>query len=235
MQTARGSRGWWLALLLLSATGCREAMLYDLSWGWPFGKDKEDPAELARYGVMPLQRIKELDTMANQIQKAAPEERERLTQELARRMQNEIDPLVRVKMMTMIAEQKSPTTVAVLEAGLRDPDESVRRACCRGWAKQEPKAAAAMLERVIRSDQNMDVRQTAARSLGKIKDPAAITALSAALDDNEISVQSCAMESLKEVSGKDFGLDVRLWREFARGGNPTPPSISVADRFKSLF
>jgi hypothetical protein len=223
------------ALLLASSTGCRDAFLYDLSWGWPWGKDKEDPAELARYGVMPLQKMQEVEVLAAKASQGTPEEREQVTQELARRIQKEMDPIVRAKIMTALGSTQTPTALAVLRAGVRDPDADVRVACCTSWGKHGGREAIDLLDGVIRSDKDVDVRLAAVSALGKLKDQACIAALEPALEDNDIAVQFRAMESMKHISGRDYGLDVQKWREYAKGGQPAEPPVSVADRFKNLF
>jgi HEAT repeat protein len=229
---------WWLfvvaALVLGSSAGCRDALLYDLSWGWP-GRDKEDPAELARYGVMPLQKMQEIEVLAAKANSGTAEEREQVTQELARRIQKEMDPIVRTKIMTALGSTQTPTALAVLRAGVRDPDASVRLACCVAWGKQGGRESIELLEGVIRSDKEVDVRLAAIAALGKLKDPSCVQALSPALEDSDIAVQFRAMESMKQISGRDYGHDVQKWREYAQGGQPAEPTMTAMDRIRSFF
>jgi len=223
------------ALVLASSAGCRDALLYDLSWGWPGFREKEDPAELARYGVMPLQRMQEIEVLAAKATAGSALEREQVTQELARRIQKEMDPIVRTKIMTALGSTQTPTAVAVLRAGVRDPDAGVRLACCAAWGKQGGREAIELLEGVIRSDKEVDVRLAAIAALGKLKDRSCIPALAPALEDSDIAVQFRAMESMKQISGRDYGHDVQKWREYAQGGQPVEPPVSVADRIRNFF
>ena len=230
---------WWLfgllAFVLASSTGCRDPFLWDLSWGWPWGKDKEDPAELARYGVLPLQRMQEVEVLAAKASQGSAEEREQVTQELARRIQKEMDPIVRTKIMTSLGSTQTPTALAVLRAGIRDPDPNVRLACCTAWSKHGGREAIDLLEGVVRGDKDVDVRLAATTALGKLKDQACIPALAPALEDSDIAVQFRAMESMKQISGRDYGLDVQKWREYAKGGQPAEPPVSIADQAKDIF
>lgn len=222
-------------LALATVGGCRDKFTYDLSWGWPWGKDQHDPKELARYGILPLQRVQDAQALAAQAAKAPPEERERITQELAQRISRELDPIVRMELMKALADQPTPTAKAVLRAGLRDPDANVRVVCCNAWAKHAGPEAAEALAEVVQHDKDRDVRLAAVRVLGEVKDQSTMRGLAMALEDSDIAVQHRAMQSLKAVSGKDYGNDVQKWREYVKGGNPQPPSYSIADRIKGIF
>jgi HEAT repeat protein len=92
------------------------------------------------------------------------------------------------------------------------------------------------LAEVLRRDPDIDVRLAAARSLGEIGDPAAVTALGAALDDTDPAMQVRAVASLREVTGKDFGADVNRWRQYVQGESPSPPEpVSFAERVRRLL
>ncbi|MGC4004538.1 MAG: hypothetical protein QM811_16015 [Pirellulales bacterium] len=57
-----------------------------------------------------------------------------------------------------------------------------------------------------------------------------------ALEDKDPAMQLLAMQSMQAVSGRDLGLDVNKWREYA--ADPTKPQQdqSLADRIlKSWF
>jgi hypothetical protein len=60
--------------------------------------------------------------------------------------------------------------------------------------------------------------------------------LAEALSDADPAIQYCVVGALKQISGKDYGTDVNLWRAYARGENPAPPEgPSIAQRIKKLF
>ena len=71
-----------------------------------------------------------------------------------------------------------------------------------------------------------DVKLAAAQALGKINSPESIQALAVALDDRDPAMQYVGVQSLKSITGKDYGPDVQAWRQVAAGG--TPPSASSA-------
>jgi HEAT repeat protein len=110
----------------------------------------------------------------------------------------------------------------------------VRVACCkslglRGEARSVPGLAAA-----LRDDEEMDVRLAAAEALGNIKTPDSIAAVAVALNDRDPAMQFVGVESMKAITGKDYGGDVDAWRQVAAGNPPpVPETPSIAQRIRS--
>jgi HEAT repeat protein len=92
------------------------------------------------------------------------------------------------------------------------------------------------LERTLRADNDQDVRLAATEGLGGIKTPDSIQALSIALEDQDPALQFVAVESLKSVSGQDFGGDVRAWRQYATGQDPAIQErpVSLAEQIRKV-
>ena len=77
--------------------------------------------------------------------------------------------------------------------------------------------------------------QPAAKALGKIKSPEAMKALAVALDDRDPAMQYVGVQSLKSITGKDYGPDVQAWRQVAAGGAlPAAPAPSIAERVRGM-
>ena len=85
--------------------------------------------------------------------------------------------------------------------------------------------------RVRRRPTCVDVRLAAGRALGQLGGDDAVAALRPALDDPDPALQYRAMQSLREITGKDFGDNVVSWREYVRGEG-APAEISLVDRMK---
>jgi hypothetical protein len=120
-----------------------------------------------------------------------------------------------------------------LKAGLEDPDADVRIACCESWTTVGGPQAAEALGSVLGADTSAEVRIAAAHSLGQVNDPVCMKALAVGLGDTDIAVQFRSMQSMKTLTGRDFGDDVTQWRQFARGETPTPSANgqpSLAER-----
>lgn len=163
-----------------------------------------------------------------------PEQRE-LTNQLARQIQVESDPLVRQVIVRTIAEFRTPLAQQVLEAGLADQDKSVRIACCQTLGRRAEQASVPKLANSLRSDEDVDVRLAAAEALGKIKSPESVQALSVALDDRDPALQFVGVQSMKSITGQDYGPNVEAWRQVASGGTPPPVEApSVAERVRRL-
>jgi HEAT repeat protein len=163
-----------------------------------------------------------------------PEQRQ-ITDQLARQIQVEPDPLVRQAIVQAVAAYRTPMAEQVLEAGLSDDNAAVRVSCCKAIGKRADAAAVPTLAAVIHSDKDVDVRLAATDALGKIKSPDSIKALGAALDDRDPAMQYVAVQSMKAATGKDYGPDVQAYRQVAAGGAlPPEHAPSVAERVRGM-
>jgi HEAT repeat protein len=222
-----------LAVLAIALTGCQSVWRPDI---WPFPE-----IERTTY-TTPKMRSDAIAAFAMKSKGVdSPEQRE-ITDQLARQIQIEPDPLVRESIVRAISEFNTPMAQQVLEAGLADQDEIVRVACCeeigeRAAAGVEgigPNSVAALAS-ALRSDQDLDIRLAATEALGNIKSPEAIKALAAALDDRDPALQYVGVQSMKSITGKDYGPDVQTWRQVAAGQTPAEPAPpSVAERVRGI-
>jgi HEAT repeat protein len=162
----------------------------------------------------------------------SPEQRQ-ITDQLARQMQVEPDPLVRQAVVRAISKFRTPMAQQVLEAGLADEDVAVRTACCKALGERAETVSINRLAATLRADEDVDVRLAAADALGKIKSPESMQALAVALDDRDPAMQYAGVQSMKAISGKDYGPDVQAWRQVAAGGSPPPAEApSLAERLR---
>jgi HEAT repeat protein len=219
-------RCWFAIACLAPLTGCHSFLGYR---GWPF--PEIDNTSL----ITPTMRqdtIRQLGAKADGTD--SPEQRA-VADQLARQIQIEPDPLVRETIVRSIAEFHTPLAGQVLEAGLNDDNQLVRIACCQKLGKRAEEHSVTALANALRTDKQIDVRLAAAEALGKIKSPNSVSALAVALDDHDPAMQFAGMQSMKSVTGKDYGGDVQAWRQVAAGGNPAPPAApSIASRLKEI-
>lgn len=163
-----------------------------------------------------------------------PDQRE-ITDQLARQLQVEPDPLVRQAVIRAIAEFRTPMAQQVLEAGLSDQDEMVRAKCCQALGERADAASVPSLAKALREDADHNVRIAAASALGKIKTPEAMQAVSIALEDRDPAMQYVGVQSMKSITGKNYGNDVQAWRMVAAGKTPeTPETPSIAERLRQV-
>jgi HEAT repeat protein len=215
------------AVLVVCGAGCQ---MYERHRPtiWPFPE-----RELTTYNT-PAMRVDAVKAFAMRSKHVDSPEQRQITDQLARQIQVEPDPLVRQAVVRTIAEFDTPMSQQVLEAGLQDESEAVRTECCRALGERAKPESVNSLANALRMDSNADVKMAAADALGKIKSPEAMKALAVALDDRDPAMQYVGVESLKSITGKDYGPDVQAWRQVAAGTPPAEPAVSVAERVKRM-
>jgi hypothetical protein len=214
--------------VLVALTGCQMIAEHRPTF-WPFPERK-----LTTYHT-PAMRVDAVHEFAMRSTGVDSPEQRQITDQLARQIQVEPDPLVREAVVRAIAEFRTPMAQAVLEAGLSDENVAVRKECCRALGRRAEAASVSSLANALRGDKNVDVRMAAADALGKIKSPEAIKALAVALDDRDPAMQYVGVQSLKAITGKDYGPDVQAWRQVAAGGTPpAAPVPSIAERMRKM-
>ncbi|HVX60949.1 MAG TPA: HEAT repeat domain-containing protein [Pirellulales bacterium] len=218
------------SLLLAVPAGCAQSQ--SRKWYDPFGlfakQDEPGPPKV----MSSVERIKILRELADRAPKLTPEQQEKASTEIAQALSNEDDTLVRGQMLRTIAVMPTRTASTMLAAGLQDADRDVRVACCEAWGKRGGDDAVKLMVETLRSDGDVDVRLAAARALGELKDPKAVEALGAALDDQDPAIQYRSIESLRKITGKSYS-SIQDWRLYVQGKEPEPPS--VAERLRQLF
>jgi HEAT repeat protein len=218
---------WLSALLLVALSGCQTWNRYRPTF-WPFPERK-----LTTYHT-PAMRVDAIREFAMRSTGVDSPEQRQLTDQLARQIQVEPDPLVREAVILSIAAYRTPLAQQVLEAGLGDENVAVRIACCRELGKRGDAVSVPSLANALRGDKDIDARMAVVEALGKIKSPEAIKALAVALDDRDPAMQYAGVQSMKAISGKDYGPDVQAWRQLAAGQTPPPYTPSVAERLRKV-
>jgi HEAT repeat protein len=180
----------------------------------------------------PEDRATELRQLAKDAHARSPEEQIRITAELANEIRSEEDPAMRRNILRTLAEYRTPQALDMITAGLQDSDLEVRRVACEALGRQGGPQAVQHLVQASTADTSVDVRIAAVRALGETKDKAALAPLADALADSDPAVQFRAAESLRLISGRDFGANVQAWREYARTGSSSAPEVNLAERLR---
>jgi hypothetical protein len=215
-----------LAAWLAAAGGCASLSYPNF---WPFPEYERTTYHTPSMRVDAVKQFAERSTHVD-----SPEQR-KLTDQLARQIQIEPDPIVRLAVVQTVAEFKTPMAQQVLEAGLDDDDDAVRIACCQTLGNRGEATSIPKLTAVVRSDSTSDVRLAATAALGKMKSPEAMQGLAVALEDRDPAMQYIAVQSMKSVTGKDYGPNVEAWRQVAAGGTPPPERVpSIAERVRGM-
>ncbi len=201
----------------------------------PLQKDRDvfDPRQ---YGPTVDERKAEVQRLADRSGKMTPAEREQVAQDLSRRLQSERSPAMKLELIRALGRIDSPAAETALRVSLADPDSVVRRTAVEAWAERRNPQAVQTLARTLTSDTDLDVRLTAATALGAYQDRAAVEALGVALDDPDPALQFRAIQSLQNVTGRDYGVDVAAWRQYVQGREPiTSPQPSIVQRWFNWF
>jgi hypothetical protein len=218
-----------LGLASLAAAGCADL---ELPYWVPF----QGPASDEMPGVVaPRDRIAKLKKLSEAAGAATPEQRSRVSEELATAIRTEKDPLIRLEIIRTLGHYPGPAADAILKAAMSDSETRVRIAACDAWGRRHDGQAVTLLAESLRSDVDSDVRMAAAKALGETKNPAAVAPLGEALSDTDPAMQYRAVMSLKEATGKDLGDSVPRWQQYVKGEAPTDATPSMAERFRRLF
>lgn len=221
-----------LLALILGLTGCASngAIVDPIIW-W----DKEDPADLAKYGPTPVQRIESLEGLANSARSLSAERRSVEANKIAQALPEEENAVIRVHMLRTLAKLNTPEAFAGMKSSLYDSDADVRREAVIALGEAANPEAVSLLGDVLIRDRNYDVRLAAATALGEFRSAGAKEALVPALDARDPAMRFAAIESLRKTSNVDYQGDTAKWREFAMGGNPEPPTVSIAEQLVPSF
>jgi len=198
-----------------------------------YGKEWRDDE---KYGATFHTRLEELTSLRKNADDLSPDEQVRTSQQLLHALAADPSPLYRRHVVRTLSALPTPAANEGLRRAIQDSDPSVRIAACEAWASRGGDESLRLLSGVVGSDADLDVRIAATRELANFKSPAAVHALGLALDDPDPALQHRAVQSLKTVTGEDFGNNVPAWRQFVRGGPvPRADEPTIAERLRDLF
>lgn len=128
------------------------------------------------------------------------------------RLQDE-DPAVRLVATRALALHGTSESVPSVIEGLSDSNVGVRRESARALQRlHNPVAVEPLIEAMdYTRESDPDTRANAARALGQYAEPRVVQALIGALADRRLAVNRNALESLRVLTGEDFGLISRQW------------------------
>lgn len=201
------------------------------SWARLTGKQKHSVPGI----VAPHERISQLREQRKRAAQMPPAAAEQLAAQLTPLCAEEDDPMIRSEIVLTLGALGSERARQSLLAAGQDPSSQVRISVCKAWTSIGDETASRELARILSSDTDQQVRHAAAKGLGRVGGPHAVPALGSALEDRDPAMQYLAMESLKQVSGQDYGHDARLWKQYVQGRTPVREEKSLAQQVRDIF
>lgn len=162
----------------------------------------------------------ELAAMVYSAHKGTDADRERTATQLAQVAQNDPVLLVRLEAVKLLGDLDTSSARSALMMAAKDPQSDIRLAAVHACAKNNHPESVVVLQEVIGGDADIDIRLAATRTLADFKGPEAVRALGLALEDPNPALQLRAADSLRAVTGENFGHDVRAWQAYVQKSTP---------------
>jgi HEAT repeat protein len=106
---------------------------------------------------------------------------------------------------------------------------------CTVCARRDATGTVPLLARRCAVDPDLGVRLHAIKVLGDSRDPAAIAALAAVLDDPDPAIRGPTIDALKRASGRDLGDDATAWRRWATNPAQSTARWWLSEALRKLF
>ncbi|MEL6740336.1 MAG: HEAT repeat domain-containing protein [Planctomycetota bacterium] len=136
---------------------------------------------------------------------------------LYRDSMDDADPGVRWAATRAVGRHGEPSDIPAIAASLTDEDTRVRTAAALAMQRLHNPVAIPSLLRALDPEVEPDqaVRAEAAHALGQYAEPRVVEALIASLADRSLAVNETARQSLRTLTGQDFGYDQGLWAQWS--------------------
>jgi HEAT repeat protein len=114
----------------------------------------------------------------------------------------------------MVKSYQVENIMDTLTATSKDSSALVRLESLYGLEKNPKDESMLVILEMLEQDSESSIRAEAATALARYRDRKAIRMLLKGLDDSEFSVSYQSRESLRKLTGKDFGYDVSQWQSW---------------------
>jgi hypothetical protein len=157
-----------------------------------------------------------MSAMVATANRGTDEDRKRAAEHLGQIAANDSVLLVRQEAVQLLGQLDNDAARAALRVAAQDSRSEIRMAVVFACREGNNPEKLKILQGIIGSDADVDVRLAATRAIEKYKGPEAVRALALALDDSNPALQLRAIESLQLVTGEKLGTDVAAWQAYAR-------------------
>jgi HEAT repeat protein len=181
-----------------------------------------------------FEKKRKMSEVVGQASRGSTVEKNKAAEELSKLALHDPILLVRLNAVSKLGELDCQTSHEALREAGRDPEAKVRLAAVNAWRKMPSETAVPMLQKILGSDTNVDVRLEATEALGDFSGTPSIAALRMALSDSDPAILARAKQSMARVSGESFGDDLRAWRQYADHivGSPDRTAADPSSKLK---
>ena len=122
------------------------------------------------------------------------------------------DPLVRAAAIRGLGRWGGPADATIIADGLSNQSEQIRLESAISLQRiHAPAVEDVIWKRLADQTEVESVRVELAIALGQYQSDASLQALCLALDDRSLTLNLAAADSLRIMTGRDFGIDARTW------------------------
>jgi hypothetical protein len=234
-------RGTSVSLIVVAASGmvtlcggCQDGPFYALKVANPYFSIREWKRD-EELGVTDHERRQQLAKLAKTIDSLPPERQQFWAGHLEQMLEHDESPEMRRLVVQAAGRMEDPAALRLIEQGLDDASVKVRMEACRSLGNKTGDEATRMLVATVGTDTNQDVKHSAMVALSHHKNQIAIDSLRIALSDRNPATRDLAMESLRGVTGKNYGDDPQVWIAALDGKSTEEAPVRFADRIRDLF
>jgi HEAT repeat protein len=200
-------------LLAMMVVGCAEGPLWRTGHYAPWTRKKWEQEEAFADTLFKKKRV--MSEIVARGQAGGLKEKNAAAEELAEYALKDPIILVRIQAVRHLGNLDCPSSHDALRQAGRDPEAQVRMTAVDSWRRMPTEIAVPALHQILNSDNNIDVRLAATKSLGDHSGSGVIAALRVALADSDPAIRKRAMQALTRSSGEKYGEDLKAWRQYA--------------------
>jgi hypothetical protein len=216
------------------ANGCHDGPLYALKVANPY-YSMHQWSEDEKLGVTDHERRRQLATLADTIGSMPANQQQFWSGHLEQMIEHDSSPEMRRLAIQAAGNLRDPSAATLIDKGLDDDSVKVRMEACKALGRRGDETSARALASVAGTETSEDVQHAALTALASHDSPVAVKALQAALHNRNPATRDLAMQSLRDVTGKNYGDDPQVWIAALEGKPTAETEIKIADRIRDLF
>lgn len=201
-----------LSVVLIGVSGCAEGMLWRTGYLSPWVRQTWEDEE--RIALTSIARKRQMTESVEAVVNGSVEQKNRVAKELQDVIFRNQIVILRLHAISLLGRLDCETSVEALQSASKDQNSELRMAAVKSLANLPGPVSIPILQEVVGSDTNGDVRLAATQSLGQFSNSQVLDALAMAIDDRDPALQVAAIESLEKVTGEKFGTDVLAWKDY---------------------